>query len=263
MLLPGIVVVCLCQMRRPMFLAGPNYPLFLVAVYASGLLPKILLRVGWGHYGFVLAMPGTLLLVHIAIHSIPSWLQPRIGSGNTFRALAIGLLSACAMHQAATWRRIDGMKTLAVGKGGDCFYVDPQHDGRSLPTVRTLEYLQRVMRDGQTLVVLPEGATLNYLLRRRNPTPFLLFNPWEFDAQGGEQLVTEALIRSAPDYIVLVTLDMADHGRGEFGNPQFGGRILAFIEKQYEMVGRQISGADSGAAPKFQSTIFKRRQTRT
>jgi hypothetical protein len=262
LLLSVIVVVTLRRCRQIGFMQ-PAYLQLLVAVYAVGLLPKILLKVDWGHYGFVLAMPGTLLVVHLAIRSIPEWLEQRFGSGNTFRALAIGAMSACAIYQVAIWERIDRMKTLTIGTGGDRFYADPQHDDRSLPTLRTLEYLQRVMRNGETLVVFPEGATLNYLLRKRNPTPFLMYNPWEFDAQGGEQGITETLIASSPDYVVLVTQDLAVHGRGEFGNPHFGGQMLAFIEDQYEIAARHVSSAASGDQPTFQSTVFKRRRSRS
>lgn len=260
-LLPVVVVVSFRRAISQSPGPGPVCALCLLAVYAVGLLPKILLKADWGHYGFLLAMPGTLVLVHVAIHSIPRWLEQRIGTGNTFRAVAIGLLSACALFHASIWMRIDHTKTLAIGSGGDRFYVDPKFDDRSVPTALTLEYLQSVMRNDETLAVFPEGTTLNYLLRKRNPTPFLMVNPFEFDAFGGEERVLESLNHSAPDYIVFVTMNMAVHGRGEFGNPQFGGMIRAFIEDQYEIVDRQMSQAASGGPPTFQSTVFRRRKT--
>jgi hypothetical protein len=257
-LLPVIVLVSLCQTIQQWPLACRPITVLLLAVYAAGLLPKILLNVGWGHYGFVLAMPGMLLLVHVAIDGIPSWMSRRFGSSGTFRALAIGLFAACAVYQSALWLRIDGAKSLAIGKGGDLFYADPNHDDRSLPIERTLDYLQRIMRDDETLAVLPEGVILNYLLRKRNPTPFLIFNPWELDVHGGEERVSGALIDAAPDYMVIVTLDLSVFGRGQFGSPQYGGRIHEFLEDRYEIVGRQVSGSP----PTFQALVFKKRRDR-
>jgi len=262
-LLPLVVVVSFRRAMRRSDNPGPAYPLCLLAVYSIGLLPKILLKADWGHYGFVLAMPGTLVLVHLAVHSFPRWMESRVGSGNIFQALAVGLLSACALLHASIWIRIDRTKTLAIGSGGDRFYTDPKFDDRSLATSRTLEYLQRVMRADETLVVLPEGTTLNYLLRKRNPTPYLIVNPFEFDAFGGEEPVLETLVRSAPDYIVFVTMNMAVHGLGEFGNPLFGARIRAFIEDQYEIVDGQMARTAVNAPPTFRSTVFRRRKSRT
>ncbi|HTI51195.1 MAG TPA: hypothetical protein VL475_09595, partial [Planctomycetaceae bacterium] len=90
----------------------------LMALYSLCLLPKILLAVGWGHYGFILAMPGTLVLIHVAVHSIPAWLRSRYGTGDYFRALTVGLVTACAIVQSFYWDRRCQAKTLAVGEGG-------------------------------------------------------------------------------------------------------------------------------------------------
>jgi len=232
----------------------PAWPLFLVSVFALGLLPKIFLNPQWGHYGFVLAMPGTLVLIHVTIVSIPGWLRQKHMSARAFTAVAGGLLASCALIQCLLWDRACQAKTIPFGAGGDRFYVVPDLDERALPMVKTLDFLRQTVRHGETLVVIPEGTTLNYLLRARNPTPYLMFSPWEFAALGGEAVVERSVVESRPDYFVIVSMDMTIHGHGNFGDPGFGEGILKFIQDEYQLVDAHVAPDES-----FQSAVFQRK----
>ena len=255
MLLAPVIVLTL---RRALCTAeGSQTMLLLAAIYGIGLLPKILLRVAWSHYGFVLAMPGTLVLIHVALHTIPVWWNSHRQTGRCFQSVAAGLLTACALSLAWSWILIDLAKTVAVGEGGDLFYSVPDRDGRTLPTVNTLSYLRKHLGPQESLVVFPNGVMLNYLLRKRNPTPYIMFSPWESDVHGGEDLVADTIIQAAPDYAVIVTMDLTIHGRGNFGNPEFGGRIRKFLDQHYDVVDKQAS--EGGFGGPFVSTVFKRR----
>ena len=236
---------------------GRNSALFLAAIFGLGLLAKIILHVSWAHYGFALAMPGTLVVVHAAVHTIPDWWRERRYSGRWFQALAVGVFAGAAMSLVINWVQIDQLKTVAIGEGGDRFYSAPIEDGRTIPTAQTLAWLKAHVHPDDTLVVFPNGCMLNYLLRMRNPARFLMFNPWEFEAHGGEQLVTESILRAAPDYAVIVTDDMTIHGRGNFGDPEFGGEIRRFLDEDYEIVDVQTS--QGGVGGPFSSKVFKRR----
>ena len=44
---------------------------------------------------------------------------------------------------------------------------------------RALAFLRNELRPGETLLVLPEGISLNYWLRARNPSRYTLFLPPE------------------------------------------------------------------------------------
>jgi hypothetical protein len=233
---------------------GSSWPLYLTSAYALCLLPKMFLNPLWGHYGFVLSMPATLVLVHVTLCSIPAWLRRKHMPGRAFTAVAAGLLTACGLVQWQLWDRACQAKTAVFGQGGDRFYIEPEYDERALPALRTLDFLQRTIRPNETLVVIPEGTTFNYLLRARNPTPYLMFSPWEFDAHGGEAVVEKSLRESPPDYFVMVTMDMSVHGRGNFGEPEFGAGIWNFIQAEYQLVDAHVSFDQS-----FQSAVFQRR----
>lgn len=239
---------------------SPETVLFLLAVFGAGLLPKILLRVGWGHYGFILAAPATLVVVHVVLHVLPRLLARPGGSACCFRAVMGGLLAACAASQVIGWVRIDQWKTATIGEGSDRFYVDPRNDNRVVPTLRTLSYLRNNVQPGDTLIVFPNGVMLNYLLRAQNPTQFVMFSPWESDVHGGEDRIADAVIDAAPDYAVLLTMDLTIHGRGNFGEPGFGGRILKFLQERYDVV--DVQGANGGFGGPFVATTYKRRGPR-
>lgn len=258
LVLPAVILTLAARLGRDRLLQSSELTLGLLSVYGLFLLPKILLAIGWGHYGFVLAMPGTLVLIHVAVHSVPAWLRSRFGRGDCFRALAAGMLAACAFVQFYLWNRKCELKTLAFGEGADQILVDRQYDPRALPTVQTLSFLRRTMGANETLVVIPEGATLNYLLRKRNPTEFLMATPWEFDAHGGESRFLDALQKKRPDFIVIVQMDMTIHGRGNFGSPQYGQKIVEFMQANYDPVDSHSHSDPFGGAP-FQAIVFERR----
>jgi hypothetical protein len=256
-LLTIVALVVVSRFWRAGAPANADPALCLVTIYALCLLPKILLTVGWRHYGFALAMPGTLVLIHVVVHMIPDALRRRTGGGSVFRAIAVGLLAACGLAQFRYWDQFDQGKTLPFGDGGDLIYVEPRRDNRAVPTVETLEYLRHSMQRDDTLVVIPEGTTLNYLLRKRNPTPFLMVTPWEFDAHGGESVVSESIVRSAPTYIAIVTMDMTIHGRGNFGDAQYGKSLREFIDAEYQAV-HTSSTLDETGTPVFSAVVYRR-----
>ncbi|MBI3860834.1 MAG: glycosyltransferase family 39 protein [Planctomycetia bacterium] len=261
LLLAAIIAATFLQAAREPSGDGGASILLVTAVYGLSLLPKILLHVTWNHYGFVLAAPGTLVVIHVGVHAIPAWWYRRRKTGRCVAAIAVGVFTAGAVSLALIGLRIDLTKTIVVGQGGDRFYSAPAFkndgDGRTAPTVNTLAWLQQNMRPGDSLVVFPNGVMLNYLLRARNPTPFIMFSPWESDVHGGEDRVADAVIRAAPDFAVIVTMDMTIHGRGNFGDPQFGGRIRKFLDEHYDVVDEQISL--EGVDGRFVSTVFRRR----
>src|SRR5262249_38941284 len=171
-------------------------------------------------------MPAALVLAHIAIYSIPNWIAEKAGSAACIRGVLIGLMAACTLVRLFNWVGIYRFKTQPVvaGRGRVFFFSSAEPRERTAPTLRALAFLQRSMHDDETLVVFPNGTMLNYLLRKRNPTPFQIFSPFEFEIFG-DDVVESAVIRSTPDWVVVVTTDESVFGRGNFGDPQYGAQI--------------------------------------
>jgi hypothetical protein len=220
--------------------ASPLLPVALWAVLALLLLGKVLLKVRLSHYGFVLAMPATLLLVASVSWMIPSWLRARGGGGSLARAVLIACVLAGVVFHLRWSHALYAMKNLVIERGGDTIVAEnPRFNPRAYWMAAAASRLQQVMPPGATLLVAPEGAMLNYWVRRANPTPFWLFTPSFMGVFGGEGAVVQSLQAHPPDFIALVHRDTDEFGYGAFGvDPRYGRQIMEWVSRHYVRVER-------------------------
>lgn len=235
-------------------------PLALYAVLALGLLGKMLLHARIEQYGFALAMPATLLLVATLFAlagrtpgpggGTLAGRAPGAGGGTLARALLAAAVAAgvvsCLSRSDAFYRR----KDFALGQGGDRILANsPYTSPRPRLLAETLARLETLLPPHGTLVVMPEGASLNYWLRKRNPSGHLLFLPTEIEAFG-EQAMLARLRADPPDFVVLVHRLWEEFGTGPFGeDPRNGRGLMAWVGRHYTRV------AQLGSAP-FGDTGF-------
>jgi hypothetical protein len=208
------------------------------SLFALGALGKMLLNARIGHYGFVLAMPAALLLAVLVV-----WLVPRLakgwgGPGVLSRWIGIALIASWIVF----WLQLSNgryeHKSLAVGTGGDRIWVEPPPQNPKGQRVRqALEQLDALMPPEATLLVLPEGASLNYWLKRKNPSRFNLFLPSEFDAFGTDNILDD-IRANPPDYVVLMDRDHRQFGVSPFGeDPRFGRSLMQWVDAHYQREG--------------------------
>jgi hypothetical protein len=189
----------------------------------------MLLNARIAHYGFTLALPATLLAAALFTGWIPAWLAARGRSAAVFRAGAAAILGfTAAMHVAETGSWL-ARKTEVVGQGRDAFRADLR--GRFVT-----EALRTIDQAGiETLVVLPEGVTLNYLARVRNPTPYVNFMPPEM-LLFGEEAWLGALREARPDAVLVVHKDTTEYGYPFFGR-DYGAPVMDWVREAYRPVG--------------------------
>ncbi len=187
------------------------------------------------HYGFALAMPAAVALVVLLVAWLPAVLVRFGGSRRAFQGVVlVSLALTCAAFVDRSSRWAAG-KTERVGAARDAFFAD----GRGRAVTPVLEHLASGAPEGATVAVLPEGAMINYLLRRRNPTPYAHLMPPEM-AAFGEESVVAAYAASPPDYVVLVHKDTREYGTGLLGRG-YGERLFRWVTEHYEpslLVGR-------------------------
>jgi hypothetical protein len=230
------------------------------AVFALAMLAKMALNARLPHYGFVLALPATAMLVAVAWSWIGDWIGGWIGQGIeatagdavTWRsALALALAAFAGAHLATT-ARTHAAKTVEVGAGRDHFWADAR--GAILRDV----VASLAPSDGPTptVVALPEGVMANYLARARNPTPYVNFMPPELELFGEERML--AALREHPPELVLVThKNTAEYGAPWFGR-DYGQDLGRWIDGAYEA--RAVIG-DPPLVPgsRFGVAVLKRR----
>jgi len=202
--------------------------------FAFVLLLKMLLAARLHHYGFALAMPALAVSFAMVTGWIPEALRRWTRAGVVLRFGAVGLLvgTSIAYLQLSNIRYSN--KEHPLGSGADRMLADPV---RGLGFELALQEIEQRFPEDATLVVLPEGVTLNYLARRRNPTPYVNFMPPELLLFGEDEIIA-ALEADPPDGIVLMHKDASEYGAPLFGT-HYGRKIARWVATRYEQVRRR------------------------
>jgi hypothetical protein len=180
-------------------------------------------------------MPAALLLVAGLVEGVPRALAR--GRGTLARALAAAAVIAALVALLELSNRRYAARDFAVGRGADRLLAErPSASPRPARIAEALARLEKLLPADATLLVLPEGASLNYWLRRRNPSRYLLFLPTEIAAFGEAEMLRD-LERHPPDFVVLAHRQSGEFGVGTFGSdPRNGREILAWVESAYARV---------------------------
>jgi hypothetical protein len=186
------------------------------------------------HYGFILAMPTFLTAVYFLTWQLPRLLEPRGVHAGYFRAMAsIGVL----MVSDELWRDSKfayDMHRIPVASGADRLWVlTPRYRSSSAALGNVTAWIESNTPPSATLGVLPEGAMVNYLARRENPSGYLRWNQIE-TAVYGEDNMLSAYTNQPPDYLVIVASGSEGAGSKSFGdNPSNDVRIKSWIDANY------------------------------
>lgn len=204
------------------------------SVFSLLLLVKMLLNVRVYHYGFYLALPSTLLLVWVSVYVIPVLLSRWPLQARLWRYMAIAVIAAGVVYHLQWSDRFYRLKTASLGEGTDVFMTYP---GRVLPLIaaekEAVAAIGSLTAPDDAMVVIPEGAMINYLCRRRNPTPYLNFLPPEMRYYGEDTMIA-SLEKTRPEWIVLVRRNVREFGEEPFGvSERYGKRMLDWINDHY------------------------------
>lgn len=209
-------------------------PLFALSVFAGLLLLKIVFITRIYGYGFVLAMPATLLVFYMLLSWVPAALKQRWGNAAIFRYSVLAALICLLSVYTVKSYRLYGMMDYSFGKGGDALITSEPLGGKAADIL--LEQINLVMGQEDNFVILPEGALFNYLSRRKNPTRFVTYMPTDMTMYGEERIVA-ALADSRPDFIILISRDTIEYGVHYLGQG-YGDRIFDFVKNGYEDIVR-------------------------
>jgi hypothetical protein len=203
----------------------------LVLLLKLGLFPRI-----W-HYGFVLAMPAFVSTVYLLLWLLPRLLENHFQVPARFLRATVCLMLLIGFASLFLGsERMFAAKNLAVGQGNDRIIAfGPDGNSVEARTVNAaLAWIDTNVPPDATVAALPQGAMLNYLSRRINPTPCLDWNPTMFNVFSQEKM-TAAFEKTPPDYVLLVEWNAYEFGiGGEFGHfPGYGLELMDWIGKNY------------------------------
>ena len=209
------------------------FPL-LWSVFALFLLAKMGLFTRLWHYGFYLAMPATAFVLLLLIWLLPRELARFQVDPTIFRLLVVIFLAWGEAQLVGMSNIFFKARVCAVGDGPDRIYTPaPIQNPLGDSIQKTLVWLRESTSPTNTLAVLPEGAMVNYLARRINPTPYTVFCPPEVQAYG-ESNMAAAFAQNSPDYILLVHRNSSEYGVKLFGQePGYGCDLMHWIRTHY------------------------------
>jgi hypothetical protein len=237
---------------------------FLWNVFGLALLAKLGVFPRIWQYGFALAMPAFVGAVYLFVWLLPLRLEQR------YRVPFPWLRSIACLTLVVGFSRLFLLsdfyyrhKNLPVGNGGDKILAYPLTVDPFRGTVeKALSWLAENTAPDATLAVLPEGAMINYLSRRVNPTANLAWIPPVMEVFGQTNM-NAAFQKNSPDYIVIIARSAAEFGMDYFGrDPRYGMELMRWIDGRYESVypaAGQAGEAGLPERPLYPLQILKRR----
>lgn len=260
--LPVILVlfgIYLCVTREKYFESpaqlAKGIVLFTVTVFSLVLLAKIFFNVHVYHYGVVLAMPATLVLIHILFFEAPRLISKTLTGQMFYTSSALILFLIFTYSHLRVSSDFYMKKNFPVGKGSDMIVgYNPSITPRSFMFQIALDVLEEEVQADEGIATFPMGALLNYMSRRVNPISTLSFNP--VSKRIGEETVLKSLELKFPEYIVITFHDFLEFEYRFFGL-DFGVGIYGWVQNNYFLF-KQI-GSDPVKDKSFGIQIFKRK----
>lgn len=127
------------------------------------------------------------------------------------------------------------MKSFPVFYGNEKIYtekLDEHLDKRGEILNNTIYTMEKLLKEGEIFLVLPQGVMLNYLLKRVSFTKYYTFLPSDYEMYGEDEILSD-LINTPPDYILLVDVDTSFLGYKHFGK-DYGVKTYSWIEENYQ-----------------------------
>jgi len=183
-----------------------SYPIILtMALYSFLLLSKTFFRAIFAHYGVFLLIPGSLLFISYIFTIITKSSVPSIYK-TIHKVCIVALLFIIVFpFVEKTYYNLLARNIFEETKRGN-IYINQREQGMVFDAIH---YLRANIGKDDTLAVLPQGAGVNYILGKVNPTRYITILPLESIAFG-KQNILDAYAQHPPDWVVVFSETTGD-----------------------------------------------------
>jgi hypothetical protein len=209
-------------------------PLLLMAILALLSLVRIPLDASAGWYGFALIVP-TYVVAAGLLSGDRRWTTPRTALLVT--PLFLFVAGIALLQQFFVYSNATNVVTTPRGS-----FYDPLPD-RALVLNDAVEWCSR--SGARTLVVFPEGISLNFFTGQRNPLSYYLFTPVETADPAIEQRILAEMQSERPELVALVSRDVSEYGSQGFGI-DYDQQLMRYVREHY-VVAHHIERPSFGA----------------
>ena len=220
-----------------------------LSLFSLFLMMKVILHMNVAFYGFALGMPATLFLIVSGLYYFPSVMKENSEVKGNLRYLVLMVVILFVLCHQHMVRNIYTLKEYPLNWNHEQMwdFLQPNYQ-RGMFVKLALEQIDSTMPPDSTFVVFPEGVIINYLTRRRNPTPYINFMPIEL-VLFGEQTIIASLERNPPDYILFVDKKTDNYGVDYFGT-DYGVELAGWLKRNYRVIwaigGEPLTGQPFG-----------------
>jgi len=198
----GYVSLLLWRHRQDEEKLSHLLPLWVMAVWGLLMLTKVFLNVKINSVGFVYAMPAVMLFIVLFQGFVPRYFErvhPRAYFVQTLASALVALIFITGLRPTA---KVYRSRDFHIRSGSETMI----YDGNSGPEIREidafLKNIDKIMGKDANFVAFPQGVMLNFLAKRTDPLPYIIFHTAEL-VRFGEQEMLRSFIEHKPDYVVL------------------------------------------------------------
>lgn len=200
---------------------------FLLVLLAAAMLARMVLFARVYHFGFFQAALAGMVAAAMMAAEMPRWTGASragvaVAAAGSLLVLTLGCVSIARKSNA-----IRAEQTQPVASGADRFYAFNREVD---PTATLVDWVVKRLAStppSATVLVLPEGVSIDFLARRVTPLP-------ELEGNWAEELLVQKLWWAPPDYVVLISVNLADHDLSNYGAPGRPGYLmLQWVKHNY------------------------------
>lgn len=230
----------------PFALRRPREPLLILLAASLCTTSRVFFNIVPVWYGFVFVVPLYVLLSY----ALFAWL-PDMGvySRATARALLV-LVIVIALQSLGSAHLTYGRKTHPIATDRGIIFDALASRADAIETLR-----RDASRLGiRSLVVMPEGLALNYVLRIPTPIAYYTFTPPEAADPAAEARILAEFESKRPEWIAFVPRAVTEFGAKQFG-VDYDRRLMAYIRRHY-------AAAETIRGSGFSIELLRRRDLR-
>jgi hypothetical protein len=194
-------------------------PLLYYAAFSIATTMRVPLNTTPEWYGFALVVPLYALAAYVLFVDLPE------------RGVAarwwIAIIAAICIRDLWQQHERYALKQFAIHTPrGTLYDVNPDRAAVIADLLAALS--------GETLVVLPEGVSINYLSGRPTPLTYYMFTPPETAAAPVEQAVMGEFKARPPDEVVILSRDVSEYGFRGFG-VDYNVALSDYLKQDYKL----------------------------
>ncbi len=229
--------------------------LAVLSFFSLLLASRMLLDMHPWHYGFYILVPGLIVYHAFFFRIIPDRIKvPKPAMHGAFFLM----LSIFLTHYLLVSRSYYAGRTLPVISDRGTLNMIDSEIGRSSRLLVT--FLKENTADKATVVVLPEGLTINFLTGRDNPLYYYSYLPQDLARDSINDAVIRELKEKKVDYIVLVNRPLEEYGKHAFGQ-DYAQKIWGYVSDHYApYAGIGPMPYTSEARGQFSARIYQRKE---